>query len=90
VPVTAYRVEVEPAAQRDLDRLATTLYERVTGRLAKLAEEPRPHGVMKLTHVGAYRLRIGDHRVVYEVDDRARTIYVTRVRHRREVYRKLR
>ena len=88
--MTAYRVEVEPAARRDLDRLATTLYERVTGRLAKLAEELRPHGVLKLTHVGAYRLRIGDHRVVYEVDDRARTIYVTRVRHRREVCRKLR
>ena len=49
MPVTAYRVEVEPAAQRDLHRLATTLYERVTGRLAKLAEELRPHGVLKLT-----------------------------------------
>lgn len=88
--VPVYRVEIEPAAQRDLDRLATTLYERVTGRLAELAEEPRPHGVTKLTHVGAYRLRVGDHRVVYEIDDRARTISVTRVRHRREVYRKLR
>jgi len=90
VRVPAYRVEIKPSAERDLDRLALTLFQRVTSRIAALSEDPRPRGSQNLSGVAAYRLRVGDQRVVYEIDDRARTIAVTRVRHRREVYRKLR
>lgn len=45
---------------------------------------------MKMSGLDAYRSRVGDHRVVYEIDDRARIVTITRIRHRREVYRKLR
>jgi mRNA interferase RelE/StbE len=51
--------------------------------------EPR-RGSQKLTGQSAYRARVGDQRIIYEIDDGARVITVTRVRHRREVYRKLR
>lgn len=85
-----YRVEIEASAERDLDRLALTLFQRVMTRIAALCDEPRPHGAQKLSGVDAYRIRVGDHRVVYRINDLLRTVAVTRVRHRREVYRKLR
>lgn len=85
-----YRVEVQAGAERDLGRLSTALFERVAERLAALANDPRPPGSEKLSGIEAYRLRIGDYRVIYEVDDKARLVRVTRVRHRREVYRRLR
>lgn len=86
----AYRVEVLASAERDLDRLALTLFQRVMSRITALSEDPRPHGSQKLAGIDAYRLRVGDHRVMYQIDDRTHRISVTRVRHRREVYRKLR
>ena len=85
----AYRVEIQRSAERDLDRLSKMLFDRISARLVALAEEPRPPGAEKLAGLEAFRLRVGDYRVVYEVDDSARLVIVTRVRHRREVYRKL-
>lgn len=86
----AYRVEVQRSAERDLDRLSTTLFGRISARLIALAEEPRPPGAEKLAGLEAFRIRVGDYRVVYEVDDAARVVVVTRIRHRGDVYRKLR
>lgn len=86
----AYRVEVQRSAERDLDRLSKMLFDRISARLAALAEKPRPPGAEKLTGLDAFRVRVGDYRIVYEVDDSAEVVVVTRVRHRREAYRKLR
>jgi mRNA interferase RelE/StbE len=58
--------------------------------LERLAEDPRAPGTERLTGVDAYRLRVGDYRLIYEIDDAARVVYVTRVRHRRDAYRRLR
>lgn len=62
----------------------------VEAKIRALLDQPRAVGTEKLTAVGGYRARAGDHRIVYEIDDRMRTVTVARVRHRREVYRKLR
>jgi mRNA interferase RelE/StbE len=88
--VAAYRVEVATHAQRDLQRLAPSIVGRIHPILSSLGREPRPAGSQKLVGLEAYRIRVGDHRVLYEIDDAARVIVVIRVRHRREVYRKLR
>jgi len=88
--VRAYRVEVQRSAERDLDRLSAVMFDRVAADLASLAQDPRPAGAEKLTGLAAYRIRVGDYRIIDEVDDKARIVVVTRVRHRREVYRKLR
>lgn len=85
-----YRVEVQSSAQRDLDRLSGSLFERIAEKLQALTTEPRPAGSQKLTGVKAYRVRVGDYRIIYNVNDDERRVIVTRVRHRREVYRKLR
>jgi mRNA interferase RelE/StbE len=86
----AHRIEVQRSAERDLDRLSKMLFDRITARLMALAQEPRPSGAEKLAGLEAFRIRVGDYLVVYEVDDSARVVVVTRVRHRRDVYRKLR
>jgi mRNA interferase RelE/StbE len=88
--VLAYELRIRPAARRDLERLSPMLLDRIEARIRTLLEQPRPVGTEKLTALDAYRARVGDHRIVYEIDDASRTLTIVRVRHRREVYRKLR
>lgn len=51
-----------------------------------LAEEPRPHGARKLVGQEAYRVRAGDYRVIYDIDDPGRAVFIVTIGHRREVY----
>lgn len=88
--MAAYRVEVATRARRDLERLAPSILGRIHPILTALGGDPRPSGSQKLVGLEAYRIRVSDHRVIYEIDDAARIVVVIRVRHRREVYRKLR
>lgn len=84
-----YRVELLPSAERDLDRLGPQLLDRVAERFERLADDPRPPGSQKLAGLELRRIRVGDYRIVYKVDDGERAVFVHRVRHRREVYRRL-
>jgi len=88
--VAAYRVEIQAGAKRDLDKLSPGLLQRVAERVEALAADPRARGAETLAGLDAYRIRVGDYRVIYEVNDRGRAVIVTRVRHRRKIYRKLR
>jgi len=83
-----YTLLVGRSAERDLGRLPSAVFERVNERILALREDPRPQGVRKL--VGAlegWRIRVGDYRVLYRVDDDAQTVTIVRVRHRRDFYR---
>jgi mRNA interferase RelE/StbE len=82
-----YTVRLKPRAERELDQLPTPLARRIWERLLRLEEEPRLPGSLKLEGSDGYRIRAGDHRVVYLIDDRARTVEIVRIAHRREVYR---
>ncbi len=75
-----------PSAERDLDRLEDEVYKRVLGKIKGLGREPRPPGSIKLTAEEGYRLRVGDFRILYRIDDGTKRIYVYRIKHRREVY----
>jgi mRNA interferase RelE/StbE len=81
----AYPVGVERRAQKVIARLSTEMQDRVEAALQALAEEPRPPGWRRLTNRGGWRIRIGDYRIVYEIDDDQREITVHRVAHRRDV-----
>ncbi len=83
----AYTVRLKPRAERDLDRLPLHAARRIWQKLLTLEEDPRPHGAIKLEGSEGYRIRIGDYRIVYTVDDRKSIVDVVRVAHRREVYR---
>ena len=83
-----YRVFLERAAEKQLKQLSAKLHDRVIAAIQLLAKNPRPSGCRKLAGTdNDWRIRVGDYRIVYEIDDTAREVYVNRVRHRREVYR---
>jgi mRNA interferase RelE/StbE len=82
-----YRLFLLPRAQKELARLPTDSYERIRAAIRALAEEPRPPGCRKLTGREGWRIRIGDYRVLYEIEDTPKTVTVVQVGHRRDVYR---
>lgn len=83
-----YEIFLERRAERDLKALSRPLYLRVVHKIKTLAHNPRPEGCRKITGSGSdWRIRVGDYRVIYAIDDVSQTIKVMRVRHRREVYR---
>jgi mRNA interferase RelE/StbE len=85
----SYHVEVETSAAKQIQRLQRHDQQRVMTEILALADNPRPVGYMKMAGaVEAYRIRVGVFRVVYIVDDTIRVVTVTRVGHRREVYRR--
>ncbi|MCH7575962.1 MAG: type II toxin-antitoxin system RelE/ParE family toxin [Candidatus Marinimicrobia bacterium] len=81
---------MKPAAVKDLKRIAHSTVQRVGRKISSLAAEPRPPGAVNLKlaqHV--WRLRVGDYRVLYTIDDDLLLVTVARVRHRRDIYRQL-
>jgi len=84
-----YEVYFEKAAENDLKRLPTTTFHRIIPHIKALAGNPRPASCRKLTgSKNDWRIRIGDYRIVYEIDEKAKAVRIMRVRHRREVYRR--
>lgn len=83
-----YEVYITKTAKSDLEKLSHSILERIASQIKALSQNPRPIGCKKI--VGSkhdWRIRIGDYRVVYEINDSSRKIIVIRVRHRKEVYR---
>lgn len=82
-----YVVELKPSARKELERLPVRLIERIFPKLEALADDPRPPGCKKLKGgQQEWRIRVGDHRVVYTIDDAKLRVSVTRIRNRSEVY----
>lgn len=82
-----YRIEFTSAAARQVRKLPRPTRDRILDAVDALAADPRPHGSRKLVgEQTAWRLRIGDYRVIYDVYDDALTVTVVRAAHRREVY----
>jgi mRNA interferase RelE/StbE len=86
-----WRVDLAPAAQRQLRKLPPDATARLRGPILALARDPRPAGSVALAGSPFWRLRVGDLRIVYAIDDAARTIVVLRVARRNESsYRRVR
>ena len=82
-----YSLEIKPSAQRELDALEESLFTRIDRKILALADNPRPAGCKKLRgYKDQWRIRSGDWRVVYIIDDASKLISITRIAHRREVY----
>lgn len=84
----SYRVEFSRSAERELSKLAPDARQRILRSVVTLADNPRPVGVKKIVgETDAWRLRVGEYRVIYRVDGDELLVLVVRVGHRREVYR---
>ena len=83
-----YALFIAPAAGRQLDKLTQDVQNRLYPAIDALADDQTPHGSIKLQgSQNTRRIRVGDYRIIYELDEAARAITVTRVAHRREAYR---
>jgi mRNA interferase RelE/StbE len=85
--VASYRLLIKPSAAKELEPLPTKDRKRVVARLQRLSAQPRPSGCEKLTGHDLFRVRQGDYRILYEVQDQSLVVTVFKVGHRRDVYR---
>ncbi|MCD6237862.1 MAG: type II toxin-antitoxin system RelE/ParE family toxin [Thermotogae bacterium] len=83
-----YEIYLERAAERDLKRISAKQFQHIISKIKVLAANPRPTGCRKITGSKSdWRIRIGNYRVIYEIDDKEKIVRILRIRHRREVYR---
>ena len=81
-----YEILLERRAEKDLKKLSSELFERIIVKIQSLSENPKPQGSRKITGSKSdWRIRIGDYRVIYEIDQKEKRVKIMRVRHRREV-----
>ena len=84
----ASQIEFTGSAARALSKFNETLQSRIAAKIDALANQPRPPGVEKLHgHRNRYRLRVGDYRIIYEIQDRIQLVQIVDIGHRREIYR---
>jgi len=83
-----YEILLEQAAERDLKKLPSEMFKRIIPKIKKLAGNPKPQWSRKITgSKNDWRIRVGDYRIIYEIDARAKKVKVMRIRHRKDVYR---
>lgn len=85
--MASYKVLIKRSAAKELEGLPSKIRSQVADRVAELGATPRPQGTEKLSGQEKYRIRQGDYRVLYSIDDTAQTVTVVKIGHRRDVYR---
>jgi mRNA interferase RelE/StbE len=82
-----YRIEITASAAKELSRLPRKDLQRIAARVRALADDPRPPGSRKLCAQEKYRIRQGNYRVLYQIEEDVLVVYVVKIAHRRDVYR---
>ena len=82
-----YKLLLIPSAKKDLDSLPSQIFDKIKDKILSLSDNPRPSGCLKLTGEEGYRLKSGDYRILYRVDDKEKSVYIYKIKHRRESYR---
>ncbi len=83
-----YQIDFSRLAEKQFEALPTQVQQRLQPRIDALAEAPRPPGVLKMEgEENLYRIRVGNYRIIYEIQDRVLLIVVVKVGHRSNVYR---
>ncbi|MDB9316113.1 MULTISPECIES: type II toxin-antitoxin system RelE family toxin [Cyanophyceae] len=83
-----YKIEFTKGAVKELKKLPPDIRERIELKIQDLAVNPRPDGVKKLqSELSLYRIRVGDYRVIYQIQDDILLVTIVKAKHRREIYR---
>ena len=85
--MASYSLEIKRSAAKELAQVPPKDRGRIVARIQALAEDPRPVGAEKLSGQERYRVRQGDYRILYEIEDQILRIMVVKIEHRRDVYR---
>ena len=83
----SYTLRILPHAEKQLSRLNSPIYDSLKTKISALRDTPRPQGCKKLREREGWRIRIGDYRVIYKINDIEKTVTVIEIGHRSEVYR---
>ena len=81
-----YTLTILARAKRELSKINTPYFESISEKLLSLRDNPRPHGCKKLRGRDGWRIRVGDYRVIYEIDDSKQTVVVMNIGHRKDIY----
>jgi mRNA interferase RelE/StbE len=84
-----YKIELRRRTQRVLDKLPNKDFQSILEAINGLAEIPRPRGIERIKNTIFWRIRQGDYRIIYYIDDKEQLITILRIGHRREIYRQL-
>jgi mRNA interferase RelE/StbE len=84
-----FQIIFSSPAERAIERLPRDMQRRVLAKVKSLAQNPWPAGFLKLTGAEAYRVRVGDYRIIYSVDGGRLIVLVLDVGHRKEIYRRM-
>ena len=82
-----YDVYLKKSAEKELDKLPQEVYNRIVKRLISLKNNPRPPGTKKLVNQDGYRIRVGDYRILYIIDEKEKKVEIVSIAHRKELYR---
>jgi mRNA interferase RelE/StbE len=85
--VAEYKLLIKPSALKELESVPKKIAGQIIQRIAALKELPRPYGCQKLSAQESYRIRQGNYRIVYSIDEVCKVVDVIKIAHRREVYR---
>jgi len=87
--VASYKIYFRKSAARELGKLPNPTVQKVIKRIEALAIDPRPVGCEKLTGQEFYRVRQGNYRIIYSIQDNELTVWVVKVSHRKDIYKRL-
>jgi mRNA interferase RelE/StbE len=85
--VAKYELLLRPSVKKDVKDIPKEDLQRIMERIGTLCDDPRPMGSIKLSGQNYYRIRQGDYRIIYEIEDAQLIVIVVRIGHRREIYR---
>ena len=81
-----YKIEIKRSASKEIEKLPKSVLKRVLNKIQSLGREPRPSGCKKLTADEKYRVRVGDYRILYSIENDKLMIYIVKVGHRKKIY----
>lgn len=82
-----YAIRLLPKATKELDHFSKEIFNQIKEEIERLCENPRPFGCLKLRAEEGYRIRVGDYRILYRIDDQAKNVFIYRIKHRKDAYR---
>ena len=83
-----YKIQIKPSAKKELGKLQKKDLQKVVNKIRSLSSDPRPTGCEKLSDEEKYRIRQGNYRIVYSIEDKQLIVIVVKIGHRKDVYKK--
>lgn len=82
-----YKIEIKKSAVKEIKKLPAGTLKKILSKIQKLSDNPRPFDCQKLSGDEKYRVRAGDYRILYAIEDSVLIVFIVKVGHRRDVYK---